>query len=369
MMRIEEFVLKRKAQPDWNALWNHLRGIQAYPRVPFVELLVDPEIVGAFCERYLGQKRFSFGENLKKAVEQYVLFFSRLGYDYCLLVDVPGFSLSFPSRSRIGEDQALLSRGQRTWVEEGQGVIASWEDWERYSWPQADAFDFSYYEYLISLLPPGMGLLVNACGGIFETVSENLLGLTGLSYLLYDNPDLVAAVFQKTGEVILDFYKVLLDMEGVVGVFQGDDLGYKTSTFVSPEVLRKFVIPWHKALAELCHEREKCYFLHSCGMVFGMMDCFIEEVKIDAFHSFQEEVFPVTDFVSSFGHRVGVLGGVDVDYLARFEEQELRRYVRSILESCTQETRYALGSGNSIANYVPLQSFLIMLDEGLQFFA
>jgi uroporphyrinogen decarboxylase len=30
-------------------------------------------------------------------------------------------------------------------------------------------------------------------------------------------------------------------------------------------------------------------------------------------------------------------------------------------------TRYALGSGNSVTNYVPVENYLIMLDEGVRY--
>ena len=53
-----------------------------------------------------------------------------------------------------------------------------------------------------------------------------------------------------------------------------------------------------------------------------------------------------------------------VDKLCRLEEDDLRKYVREILENCMPE-RYALGSGNSIANYVPVKNYLTMLDEGI----
>lgn len=47
------------------------------------------------------------------------------------------------------------------------------------------------------------------------------------------------------------------------------------------------------------------------------------------------------------------------------DEKSLREYVRSILDECMPD-RYALGSGNSIANYLPVKNYLIMFDEGLK---
>ena len=74
---------------------------------------------------------------------------------------------------------------------------------------------------------------------------------------------------------------------------------------------------------------------------------------------------PVTEFKKKYGDRVAVLGGVDVDKICRFEEAELRAYVRNIIDECAPGGGYALGTGNSVTNYLPLRNFLIMLDEGL----
>ena len=65
-----------------------------------------------------------------------------------------------------------------------------------------------------------------------------------------------------------------------------------------------------------------------------------------------------------YGQRVALLGGFDVDFLCRATEKEIRSRVRKILEACHSDGGYCLGSGNSIARYVPLHNYLVMLDEG-----
>ena len=137
------------------------------------------------------------------------------------------------------------------------------------------------------------------------------------------------------------------------------------STLLSPSVLRRYVLPEHKRLAQLAHDNGLIYMLHSCGNLEVIMDDLIEDVKIDAKHSFEDEIVPVVEFKRRYGHRVGVLGGVDMDRLCRLPEDELRQYVRAILDACMPGGRYALGTGNTVANYVPLRSYLIMLEEGL----
>ena len=96
------------------------------------------------------------------------------------------------------------------------------------------------------------------------------------------------------------------------------------------------------------------------------MEDLIEKVKIDAFHSFQDSIMPVWEFKKKYGDRIATLGGVDVDKLSRFSEQRLRKYIKKILCKCMPDGRYALGSGNTVANYVPVKNYLIMLEEGLR---
>jgi uroporphyrinogen decarboxylase len=51
-----------------------------------------------------------------------------------------------------------------------------------------------------------------------------------------------------------------------------------------------------------------------------------------------------------------------MDKLSRLDEDELRVYVRDILDECMPH-RFALGSGNTVANYIPVRNYLAMLDE------
>jgi len=60
---------------------------------------------------------------------------------------------------------------------------------------------------------------------------------------------------------------------------------------------------------------------------------------------------------------VGLLGCVDVDVLARADEQVVRRRVQKIIDHCDPNGRFALGSGNSIANYCKPENVLAMFDE------
>lgn len=193
------------------------------------------------------------------------------------------------------------------------------------------------------------------------------MSLEGLSLALYEDPALVKAVADRLGGLMIDFYRQILDLENLVAVFPGDDMGYKSATLVSPAHLREYTLPWHRRFAAMTHERGIPYFLHSCGNVVPIMEDLIEDVRIDGKHSFEDAIIPVQDFQSRFGDRIAVLGGLDINILAGKSVSEVRNHVRFLLETCGEKGRYAIGSGNSVPSYVPLENYLAMIEETHRF--
>ena len=56
-----------------------------------------------------------------------------------------------------------------------------------------------------------------------------------------------------------------------------------------------------------------------------------------------------------------ILGGIDVDFLCRHTPAEVREYTMRTLDVCAQGGGYATGTGNTVANYVPVENYLAML--------
>jgi len=338
---------------------------------PFMELHIDKEIIRELTEDWLGKKWIEPSSNDRESQKAYLMNYIdcwyRLGFDCIRLTADFRFSSGyhFESRTRGGKDTVQLARGERKWTEEGKGIISSWDDFEKYPWPSMDDVDNWAVDFVTENLPEGMGFLACPSAGIFEIGLNILFGAETLSYLLYDDPKLVKAVFDRAGELILDWYKSIIGVKNLVGFFQGDDMGYKTATIISPKFIREYILPWHKKIAQLAHDNGLLYILHSCGNLESIMEDLINDVKIDAKHSFEDEIMPVPQFKAKYGDRIAVIGGVDVDKICRLDEPDLRKYVRNIIDECMPGGGYLLGSGNSVTNYVPLKNYLIVLDEGL----
>lgn len=378
-----------KPKPDYEELLGVLAGKKQPKSVHFVEMLVDEEIKKHIIENYFGEKNYpptvTFGgsaagekknrseyDRTKNLAERYyrqlIDFYFRMGYsvvaDYEFLVNFQAFN----TVARIGEDPDTcdFARKQRHWAQEGHGVITSWEDFERFPWREVELLVERYGDHLIflgSILPEGMTIAV--VGSILEQVMEWLLGYEGVLYNVYDNPAFITAVFEKVGKIVLDLYEVAAPMECVGIIWHGDDIGFQTATILSPAHLGRWVFPWFKRYVELAHSYQKPVWYHACGNKDQVMEEFIGEIGFDAIHSFEDSSNPVTEYKERFGERVALLGGVDIDKLARMGEDDLRGYVRKILDVCMPGGRYALGSGNSVCNFIPVNNYLVMLDEGL----
>ncbi|MGQ9596517.1 MAG: uroporphyrinogen decarboxylase family protein [Thermoproteota archaeon] len=348
-------VLLREGEPD---------------RVPFYEHFVDNEVIEALTGKPVNKALTEGGLGSEKYLDILVDFYQRLGYDY-VPMEVPP---NLPRTNILqANDVAYLSRGKRRWEDENRGVIETIEDFEKYPWSRPEeALDFSVFERLRRKLPEGMGVVGGVAGGFFEHVSW-LMGLGKLCRAVHLDRKLVEKMFSKVASLILALDEIIVREQYVDALRMGDDLGYKTGTFLPPKILREYVIPNYRRLADLAHGKGLPFIIHSCGNLYipdetgrSVMDDLVENVGIDAKHSFEDNIAPVYEVKEKYSGRMAVLGGVDMNKLVQLSEENIRKYVRLIIKRCAPGGAYALGSGNTIANYVPLQNYLAMLDEGLR---
>ena len=342
--------------------------------VPFLELHADPGTM----EAVLGEKfpvdvrkllEASAGETsledllgAKQVLDMVLRFCYETGYDYVFTYT----GLNFPRDNYLAAGDTAEAKnwggGMRYWQDENTGPIQSWRDFESYPWPKPEEISYAAIEYLNAVVPDGMKISVNVFG-IFEN-SSWLMGFQSFSYALFDQPDLIQAIVDRVAELVITCARQAANYDNVGMIFFGDDLGYSAGTLLSPATIRNYVLPHYSRLVEAVHAAGKLILLHSCGNLEKIMDEIIN-IGFDAKHSFEDKIMPVEEVYRRWGDRIAVLGGVDMDLLARGSEEAVRQRVRQILEVCgAKGVGYCLGTGNTVANYVLKENYLAMLDEG-----
>jgi uroporphyrinogen decarboxylase len=288
-----------------------------------------------------------------------------LGYDY---VRCGVEALEMPLKRAAIDDTAELQReGGRSYMEEHQGPIANWEEYEAYPWPDPSTASTASLEWYQENLPDDMCIIGSGGFAHFAEYLTWLMGYETLCYALYDQRDLVQAISQRLIEMFRVVVQRMLEFDRVKIIWGSDDMGFKTGTLISPHDLREFVLPGHKLMARMSHDAGRPYLLHSCGKLEAIMEDLIEDVHIDALHSFEDTIVSVVAMKEQYGDRIAVLGGIDVDFMCRAPPRQIRERVRRTLEKCMSGGGYCLGTGNSVTNYIPLDNYLAMMDEGRKF--
>jgi len=349
--------------PDWEAFVDCIARKRAPRRVHYVELFLDEEVKQAICDHFdlLGAIRADdqyFKQKREIAIQRF------LGYDY-VLCSLEGVDL--PIHHVVAEDTAGMKRsGGREYVDLHRGPITNWQEYEIYPWPDLRKATTRALAWYQKNLPDDMCLIGGLTGHVLENLSW-LMGYETLCFSLYEQRDLVEAIGQRCLEIDRCVTARLLEFDRVRAIWGSDDMGFRSGTLISPRDLRALVLPGHRALAQMAHEAGRLYFLHSCGNLSLIMDELVDVVGIDAKHSFEDTILDVRAAKSLYGHRVALLGGIDMDFLCRASPDAIRQRVRDTLTVCQPGGGYCLGTGNTVANYIPLHNYLAMLDEGRKF--
>jgi uroporphyrinogen decarboxylase len=334
--------------PDFSNLLSVLN--RRVPSRPVIfELFLNERLYTRFGGREASPDPVENGRRMMKAYET-------LGYDYMTLY---ASAFTFPR----AEVDHLSSLSLNAYHE-----ITDRASFNAYPWPDPDAFDQSRLDALGAELPGKMRLIVFGPGGVLENV-EMLVGFDRMCYIIADDPGLAGDIFDAVGSRLVRYYERCAHHPAVGALISNDDWGFKTQTMLSPRDMRRFVFPWHKRIVETIHAAGKPAVLHSCGNLAEVMDDVIDDMKYDAKHSFEDTIEPIEKAYDRYGSRIALLGGIDVDFLCRSSAADVRRRARAMLERSASRGGWALGTGNSVPEYIPESNFLSMLSvaTGLDF--
>lgn len=236
-------------------------------------------------------------------------------------------------------------------------VIIDRESFDAFNWPKAKEYDYSRLDYVGERLPEGMKIIPYGPGGVLENVIS-LMGYDNMCYALYDDSQLIHDLCEKVGSTLVEYYKIVSPRNDVMAVISNDDWGFNTQLMMSADNMREYIVPWHKEIVKTIHSAGKPAILHSCGNLDLVMDDIIN-IGYDAKHSYEDNIVPVEKFYPEYKDRIAILGGIDLDFVCRATADEVYERSRSMVLS--SDNGYALGSGNSIPEYVPIENYMAMI--------
>jgi hypothetical protein len=181
--------------------------------------------------------------------------------------------------------------------------------------------------------------------GIFPTMLS--LGTENFCLALYDNRAFVEAVLDR----YVDWIVVVAERACQMGfdVFAStDDMAFNTAPFFSPTVFRDLVLPRYRRVAE---KITLPWIIHSDGNILPFVDDLIS-VGVIGLHPNEKGAVDIREVKRLYGHRVCVLGNVDLNLLGMGGPEAVEEEVCHLIRDVGPGGGYIVTSGNSLAGYL-----------------
>jgi uroporphyrinogen decarboxylase len=330
--------------PDFTRLDNALHCKEP-DRVPLLELFHDLDVKEAF----LGHSIENLGDDI-----QFHIF---TGYDYYTFglqykeivdaYDLIGVPSSGPASSVYGKSHS------RNWVPEKHGLISSRKEFEAFNWPtpgqsmiMANVFHQVSGQQAINealkLIPQKMKLILQT-DGIFERFTK-MMGLETFSYLVFDDPALIAEIFKVAGEMAVGLFEYMADQPGVGALWLADDLAYASDLITSPNGAGKPLI------------------FHSDGNLLSILPDLIE-IGFNALQPIEPKAMDIHYLKQEYGKRLCLIGNIDLgSTLTLGNPDDVAAEVKHRIRDIGPGGGYCVGSSNTVTNYVPLDNFKAMVE-------
>ncbi len=190
----------------------------------------------------------------------------------------------------------------------------------------------------------------------FDVIHSRLVGTERLLISLIDDPDWFVDMVNHILTVNLQLLDVAWEAGYTFDEFRfPDDLGYKLTQFMSLDMYRNLVKPYHRRCVEWARRKGIVVYLHSCGDVRPFVPEFVE-VGIDCLNPLEVKAgMDPPAIKEQFGDRLVLHGGINA--VLWTDTAAIERQIRQFLPALKEGGRYIFGSDHSIPSAVSFEDF------------
>ena len=203
-----------------------------------------------------------------------------------------------------------------------------------FDWPDPAAYiDAAECRRRVEMAPEGKTVL----GILWSAHFQDTCAAFGMETALMNMiaaPELYEAVNKKVLEFYLKANRIFYEATRgkLHAVLIGNDMGSQRGLMISPELVRRFVIPGCRRLAEQAHSYGLKVIYHSCGAISDIIPDLID-AGVDIIHPIQALAAGMEPegLKEKFGDRVSFCGGVDTqELLVHGTPEDVRKKVEEL---------------------------------------
>ena len=206
---------------------------------------------------------------------------------------------------------------------------------------------------------PNVPTVLPICGAYGHP--RNLLGAEGLSYVLFDDPDLLHEILENWCELYIELIRQLTAIIRIDGIVMWEDMCYKNGPLINPAHFRTFMLPRYKSFIQAA---KACgvsgIAVDSDGDVREMIPIFLE-AGVNVMLPFEVQAgLDVVKIREQFGDSFVIMGGIDKRALAR-DKKSIKAEVDRVVPYFIERGRYVPCLDHAVPTDVSLDNFTYYL--------
>ena len=203
---------------------------------------------------------------------------------------------------------------------------------EAFPWPDVEYLNFA--DTIQKLREASAYFRFSGMWTCFFHIVADFFGMDNYFVKMYTDPAVVEAVTNH----VVDFYLQANELffqeaaQNFEVYFFGNDFGTQLDLLISPEMFRRFILPYMRK----CIEQAKSYglkvMLHSCGSIYRVIPDLLD-AGVDALHPLQARAkgMDAETLARNYRGKLVFVGGVDTQHLlVHGSPQEVRDEVRRL---------------------------------------
>lgn len=181
------------------------------------------------------------------------------------------------------------------------------------------------------------------------------------------DPDWVLDMANTYAKLTVELQKMLFEAEGYPdGIWYYEDMGYKGSPFMSPQMYCELIQPAHIYTIQYAKEHNLPVIMHSCGFVEPLLPHMIE-AGIDCLQVIEIKAgMDLLKLHKLYGDKICFMGGIDVRTLYTNDRAVIDQELEAKIPIVKQGFNYMVHSDHSIPNTVHYDTYCYFLKKALE---
>ena len=145
-------------------------------------------------------------------------------------------------------------------------------------------------------------------------------------------------------------------------IFYGDDWGQQKGLIMGPGIWREFIKPRLKKMYDRAKEHGMYVCQHSCGDISEVFTDLVE-LGLDAYNTFQPEVYDVVQMKKLYGDKITFYGGISTQQLLpNATPEEVKSEMRRLMNILGKDGGYIIAPTHAMPNDIPTENIIAFLE-------